>query len=81
MYSKDGCGYCDKIKGILKDHNINHKVLDLDQDYSLEEVKLRVSRAIYEPVERLTFPVIFDESLYVGGCDDMMDYMLEKAMV
>lgn len=81
VFSKDGCGYCDKIKTILKDYNVEHKVLNLDTDYTLAEVKAKVSEAKGETVERLTFPAVFDQSHFIGGCDDMMDYMLENKMV
>lgn len=81
VFSKDGCGYCDKIKAILKDYKVPHIVKNLDIDYSLEDIKNKVSKAKGEDVQRLTFPAVFDQETYIGGCDDMMDYMLEHKMV
>lgn len=81
VYSKDGCPFCDKIKGILKDYKVEHTVLHLDKDYSREDVVKTLSRATGKEVDKFTYPVIFDNLNYVGGCDDMMDYMLEKRMV
>lgn len=81
VFSKDGCGYCDKIKSILKDYKIPHNVMNLGVDYSLEDIKTKVSKATGKDIQRLTFPAVFDQETYVGGCDDMMDYMLENKMV
>lgn len=81
VYSKEGCPFCDKIKSTLTEYRITHEVLDLDVDYTREDVVTKLSASLNKDVDKFTYPVIFDQSLYVGGCDDMLDYMLEMKMV
>ena len=71
VYSKPGCGFCDKAKDLLASKNIAYTELILDVGQVKEESKM------YVPVEELfkkvpnarTVPQIFNGDTYIGGYD------------
>lgn len=81
VYSKHGCPFCDKIKSILSKYKINHKTYELGEDYTREDIIKKLGEALNEDIDKFTYPVVFEQSQYIGGCDDTMDYLLEKRMV
>ena len=68
VYSKNNCQQCDQAKMLLQMKNVDFKKLQLDQDFSLEDIK------ILAPTAR-TFPVIFKDSELLGGLKDLKEYL------
>lgn len=64
IYTRDGCGYCDRARGLLTKKNIAFN--EINAGYSPE-----LKREMVEKSGRSTFPQIFVGNLHVGGCDDL----------
>ena len=68
MYTRDGCGYCDKAKKMLKD--VNKKVVNNDID----------DVGIPDDMRKLmgnhnTLPAIFYDGKFIGGADDLEKFL------
>jgi glutaredoxin 3 len=70
IYTRDGCGYCDRARGLLKRKNIAFN--EINAEYSPE-----LKREMVEKSGRSTFPQIFVGDIHIGGCDDL--HALEDA--
>jgi glutaredoxin 3 len=70
IYTRDGCGYCDRARGLL--HRKNVEFSEINAGYSPE-----LKREMVEKSGRSTFPQIFVGDIHVGGCDDL--HSLEEA--
>jgi glutaredoxin 3 len=70
IYTRDGCGYCDRARGLLKRKNVEFN--EINAGYSPE-----LKREMVDKSGRSTFPQIFVGPVHVGGCDDL--HALENA--
>lgn len=70
IYTRDGCGYCDRARGLLTRKNVGFN--EINAGYSPE-----LKREMIEKSGRSTFPQIFVGDVHVGGCDDL--HALEQA--
>ena len=70
VFTREGCPFCVRAKGLLRDAGIDFEELVLNQDYS--EATLRAVSA------HSTVPQIFINGQHIGGSEDLEDY-LDKA--
>lgn len=68
LYSKQNCTQCDQAKVLLQMKNVDFKKLQLDQDFSLEDIKTLA------PTQR-TFPVVFANDILIGGLNELKEYL------
>jgi glutaredoxin 3 len=66
IYTRDGCGYCVRAKGLLTAKKV--AFTEINAGYSPE-----LKREMVEKSGRSTFPQIFVGNIHVGGCDDLHD--------
>ena len=74
VYSKDGCGYCDKVKKILELTGISYVVYNLGEDYTREEF-------ISEFGEGTTFPQVVVDGKKLGGSVETIKFLKEQQVV
>lgn len=75
VYSKDGCPYCSKIKQVLELSNLEHKVYNLNQDFTREQFYAEFGNGS-------TFPqVIMDDTQHLGGCTETVKYLMENKII
>ena len=74
VYSKDGCGYCDKVKKILELTGISYVVYNLEEDYTREEF-------ISEFGEGTTFPQVVVDGKKLGGSVETIKFLKEQQVV
>jgi glutaredoxin 3 len=70
IYTRDGCGYCDRARGLLTRKSVAFN--EINAGYSPELKREMVAKS-----GRSTFPQIFVGDIHVGGCDDL--HALEHA--
>ena len=71
VYTKPGCPWCVKAKQALNDLGIPFIEMKLDVDYTKEDLKKLVSENL-----PLTLPVVMlYNTKYIGGYEDLMDYI------
>ncbi|MDH3971182.1 MAG: redoxin family protein, partial [Gammaproteobacteria bacterium] len=71
VFSREGCPYCVRAKGLLHDAGIRFEELVLNQDYT--EATLRAVSG------RFTVPQVFINGDYIGGSEALEQY-LNKAV-
>ena len=59
IYGKQDCIYCDKARRLLKSHGYDFTYLQLDSDYTMDE--------LWEKVKFTTYPQIFLYDYSIGG--------------
>ncbi len=74
VYSRTGCPYCDKIKSVLEQRNLEYTLQELDVDFVREE--------FYEEFGvGATFPQVVLDGQKLGGCTDTVKYMVENQLI
>lgn len=74
VYSRDGCPYCDKIKSVFEQRNIDYTLYQLDTDFVRDE--------FYEQFGvGATFPQVVLDGKNLGGCTDTVKYMVENNLI
>ena len=67
VFSREGCPYCIRAKGLLNDANIPFEELVLNRDY--KESTLRAVSGTS------TVPQVFINGNYIGGSEDLEKYL------
>ena len=67
VFSRDGCPYCARAKGMLHDAGISFEELVLNRDFT--EASLRAVTG------QSTVPQVFINGDFIGGSDEMEQYM------
>jgi thioredoxin reductase (NADPH) len=70
IYTKDNCSWCIKAKKLLDDVGVKYTVLNLDTDYTKEQL-----RELIGPDLPLTAPQVFVYDKRIGGYEDLAEYM------
>jgi len=71
IYSKPGCGFCEKSKDLLKSKNIEYTELILDVGQVKEDSKtyVTVNDLLIKVPNAKSVPQIFQGDKYIGGYD------------
>jgi len=72
LYTKDNCGYCDKVKYVFLEKNVSYEERNIKQQEYLEEAQGHGAR---------TMPMLFDSSANttIKESDEIIDYISEYA--
>ena len=70
VFTKKKCSYCDKIKTLMVESGEMVKFVECD--VLLNRNKILFLNFMKTKIQRdnITFPIVFYEGNYVGGCDD-----------
>lgn len=71
IYTKVGCGPCERAKALLKNKGVEYIEHDVGNDPVKREELVRISNG------SKTVPQIFINDLHKGGCDDL--YALDRS--
>ena len=74
IYSKDGCGFCDKLTTFMEQKGLNYEKFDLGTDYSPEDFREKFGKAS-------TYPQVIMDHKHLGGLKDTVGYHLTNNMV
>ena len=70
VFTREGCPYCVRAKGLLHDAGIRFEELVLNRDYS--EATLRAVSG------KATVPQVFMNGEYIGGSEDLDQYLVGR---
>ena len=74
VYSREGCPFCTKVVQVLELAGLNHRVYNLDDDFTKE--------AFYGQFgQGSTFPQVVIDSTNIGGCTETVQYLKENELV
>jgi len=70
IFTREGCGFCVRAKGLLNDAGIEFEELVLNRDYT--DQTLRAVTA------RITYPQVFIDGQHIGGSDDLAEWLTQR---
>ena len=73
VFSRPGCPFCAKAKGLLNDAGIEFEELVLNRDYT--------DRTLRAVSEELTFPQVFVDGRRIGGADALEAWLNDKGII
>ena len=71
VYSKSGCGYCEKVISVLQLAELNFVEYKLDRDFDKKQFYSQFG-------EGSTFPQVIMDDIPLGGCQESLKYMQEN---
>ena len=74
VYSREGCGHCDRIKTVLRLTGCTYVVYNLGEDFTREEF-------IAEFGEGATFPQVSCDGKKLGGSVETVKFLREQQKV
>ncbi len=74
VYSKNGCGFCDKLTDFMESKGVDYEKFELGNDFSTEEFLYRFGR-------NSTFPQVLMDNRKIGGMKDTVRFLLDNKMV
>ena len=74
VYSKTGCGYCDRLVQFMENKGIEYEKFALGQDYTSEEFYGKFGRGS-------TFPQVQYKNQNIGGMRESVQFMVENKIV
>ncbi|XP_057516284.1 glutaredoxin-like [Amaranthus tricolor] len=69
VFSKTYCGFCDRVKKLLKQLDANFQVMELDKEADGDAIQA----ALLEWTGQRTVPNVFIGGKHIGGCDAVME--------
>ena len=74
VYSKKGCGYCEKVISVLQLAELNFVEYKLDRDFDKKQFYSQFG-------EGSTFPQVTVDAYTIGGAADTVKYLQEYNLV
>ena len=74
VYSKSGCGFCNRLTEFMKSKGISYEKFDLGTDFSTEEFLNEFGR-------ESSFPQVIVDNQRIGGMKDTVRFLMENKMV
>jgi glutaredoxin 3 len=74
VYSRSGCPYCDKIKTVLNQKELQYTAYELDEDFTRDEFYAEFGAGT-------TFPQVIYNEQKLGGCSDAVNYFIENNII
>jgi glutaredoxin-like protein len=71
VFSREGCPFCVRAKGMLRDAGIEFEELVLNRDYT--------DRTLRAVTSNTTYPQVFVNGELIGGSDDLAEWLTDKA--
>ncbi|XP_062169565.1 glutaredoxin isoform X1 [Alnus glutinosa] len=69
VFSKSYCGYCNRVKQLLKQLGASYKVIELDEERDGSDIQ----SALAEWTGLSTVPNVFIGGKHIGGCDTVIE--------
>ena len=74
VYSKNGCGFCDRLTQFMESKGVSYEKFNLGADFSSEEFLYKFGRSS-------TFPQVIVDNKKIGGMKDTVRFLLDNKMV
>jgi glutaredoxin len=74
VYSKDGCGFCDRLTEFMESKGVTFEKFTLDNDFTKEEF---IEKFGYNS----TFPQVLFNHNKVGGMKDTVRYLADNQLI
>ena len=74
VYSKEGCGFCNRLTDFMKTKGISYEKFDLGTDFTTAEFLEKFGG-------QSTFPQVIVENRHLGGMKDTVRFLMENKLV
>ena len=74
VYSKEGCGFCDRLTEFMKTKGIGYEKLNLGTHFSTKDFLDKFGK-------QSTFPQVIVENRHLGGMKDTVRFLMENKFV
>ena len=74
IYSKKGCGFCDKLTSFMEQKGLIYEEFKLGPDFSSDEFRTKFGKSS-------TFPQVVMDNKHLGGLRDTVGYLMKNKMV
>ena len=74
VYSKDGCGFCEKLTNFMESKGVNYEKFNLGDHFTSEEFLQQFGK-------QSTFPQVIVENQKLGGMKDTVRFLLDNGIV
>jgi len=74
VYSKNGCGFCDRLTQFMEQKGVNFEKFNLGDDFTSDEFLYKFGRSS-------TFPQVIKDNRKIGGMKDTVRFLLEHKIV
>ena len=71
VYSKPGCGFCDKLTSFMDSHGLIYEKFTLGYDYNLDDFITKFGNSS-------TFPQVSYDNERIGGMKDTVRYIMRR---
>lgn len=79
VYTKAKCPYCDKVKSVIfeeiRGKHIGYEIVDCQKYLDTNREKFIEFAQELTQLKRITFPMVFLNGDFIGGCDDTIKYL------
>lgn len=72
VFTREGCGFCVRAKGLLNDAGIEFEELLLNRDYTDQTLRAVSSQ--------ISYPQVFIDGKHIGGSDDLAEWLLKQGV-
>jgi glutaredoxin 1 len=76
VYGRSGCSYCEKVKKVLNDFEVEYTYVNCDPYLKDKEAFLAFIETLAGQEHR-TFPMVFSTTTFIGGYTDTYKFLLE----
>ena len=70
IFTRDGCAFCVRAKGLLSEAGIEFEELLLNRDYT--------DRTLRAVADKITYPQVFVDGEHIGGADEFEKWLVES---
>jgi len=70
VFTREGCGFCARAKGLLNDASIEFEELVLNRDYTDQTLRAVSSQ--------ISYPQVFIDGKHIGGSDDLAEWLVKR---
>ena len=74
VYSKEGCGYCQRLTQFMSNKGVDYELLNLYDDFTVEDFLNKFGQGS-------TFPQVNYKNLNLGGMRETVKYMISEHLV
>jgi glutaredoxin len=79
VYTKPNCPYCDKVKSyiyeIIRENHVEYEILDCQKYLDTNRAKFIEFAQELTGVQKISFPMVFLNGEFIGGCNDTIKYL------
>ena len=74
IYSKNGCGFCDKLTSFMEQKGLHYEKFNLGPDFTPDDFRRKFG-------SKSTFPQVVMDNKHLGGLRDTVGYLVKNKMV